>query len=134
MYNIPRFVDKLLYYFIAFVKCHLKHAKRLLRFFLLIQILSAIFQCSKYHKSISIQFVMIPHLLDVLLLEQIIILKLSLALVFIITFPNVALATATGSAVIGTNYYVITCTVTATPVATLWSWTKHQSVVVQQSQ
>jgi hypothetical protein len=33
-------------------------------------------------------------------------------------------APTTGSADIGTNSYVITCTVTATPVATSWSWTK----------
>ena len=44
--------------------------------------------------------------------------------VFIIAFPNVVVAPATGSAVIGTKSYVITCTVTATPVATSWSWTK----------
>jgi hypothetical protein len=30
----------------------------------------------------------------------------------------------TGSADIGTYSYVITCTVTATPVATSWAWTK----------
>jgi len=48
---------------------------------------------------------------------------LFLTLVFIIAFPNVVVSPATGSAIIGTNYYVITCTVTATPVATSWSWT-----------
>jgi hypothetical protein len=49
---------------------------------------------------------------------------LFLTFVFIIAFPNVVVAPATGSAVIGTHSYVITCTVTATPVATSWSWTK----------
>ena len=105
MYNIPRFVDKLLYYFIAFVKCHLKHAKRLLRFLLLIQILSAIFQCSKYHKSISMKFVLIPHLLDILLLEQILILKLFLTLVFVIEFSNVVVPYS-GSAVVGIDSHM----------------------------
>ena len=33
-------------------------------------------------------------------------------------------APTTGSADIGTYSYVITCTVTATPVATSWAWTK----------
>ena len=47
-----------------------------------------------------------------------------LTFVFIIAFPSIVVAPATGSAVIGTNSYVITCTVTATPVATSWSWTK----------
>ena len=49
-----------------------------------------------------------------------------LSILFILEYPSIVVDPTTGSADIGTNSYVITCTVTATPVATSWAWTKTQ--------